>query len=280
MVRARWLLPVMLGLALVAFAPSGAEAQRLGGVSSAVHGGGGGGFHSSGGGGGFRGGYGSYGGYGRGYGGYGYGGGGQLALSPWVSLYFPYYMGYGGVGVRRDAMTPSRAFDGPDVIGIVDVSAGYVFDGVVRGQVSGRIRVAGVVDFEARYGAYFEQTADTIREIGLGRISVAYALVAEDAVQLRIGVAGQLYHDARGAELGFAGLMQLDAYPVAPLVLHLEAAAGALGQASMVDARATVGLQIDRGELYIGYQVFAVNPLSPGGEALHGPILGMRVWLS
>ena len=275
----RWLVPVILGLALLA--PAAASAQRLGGVSSAVHGGGGG-FHSSGGSSGYR--SSGYGYRGGGYGGYGYGGygggGAQIGLSPWVSLYYPYYMGYVGVGVRQSAMAADRTFTAPDVIGIVDASAGYVLDSVVRGQVSARLRLTGIVDFEARYGAYFEQTSDAIRELGIGRVAVVFPFVSEDVVQLRGGVVGQLYHDAVGIELGFAGTLELDAYPVEPLVLRAEVAFGQLGQASMIDARATLGFQIDRGELYLGYQVFAVDPFGRAGDALHGPIAGVRVWIS
>lgn len=274
MKTARWLSPVMLALALLATAPARAAAQRLGAVSSAVHGGGGGGgFHASGGGGGYRGS--SY-----GYGARSYGYGGVQASAPWVPLYFPYYMGYAGVGVRRTAMQPDRTFDGPMVLGIVDASAGYVFDGVVRGQLSGRLRLMNTVDFEGRYGAYFEQTRDAIRELGLGRLAVLFALVDEDVVQLRGGIAGQLYHDAVGIELGYEGVLELDAYPVEPLVLHAELGVGALGQAGMVEGRATVGMQIDRGEIYLGYQVFGVDPFATSAAVLHGPIAGVRVWIS
>lgn len=271
----RLALPLVLGLLFAA--PRPASAQRLGAVSSAVHGGGGGSRGSSGGG------YRSYGGgyrsYGSGYGGYGYGGV-QVGASPWVPLYFPYAMGYTGVGVRQAAMAPGRTFEAPVVLGIVDASAGYVFDGVVRGQVSGRVSVAGAIDFELRYGAYFEQTDDTIRALGLGRLALAIPFVQTEAVQLRGGIAGQLYHDVAGVELGYAGLLELDVYPVSPLVIRAEASVGALGQALMLDGRATLGFQIDRGELYVGYQVFAVDPFVSSTAVLHGPVAGVRVWIS
>ncbi len=271
--RTRCLAPLLV-LGLLSLAPAPALAQRLGAVSSAVHGGG------------SRGSSGSSGSSGSGYrpsggyGGYGYAYGGAQVGVPWVPLFYPYYLGYAGVGLRQTAMQPDRAFTGPDVIGIVDASAGYVFDGVVRGQLSGRVRIAGILDIELRYAPYFEQTHDVIHAIGLGRAAFAYALVADDAVQLRIGAAGQLYHDAAGIEVGLSGLLELDAYPIAPLVIHLEASAGSIGQASMLDGRATLGLQIERGEIYVGYQVFAVDPLGSAGTALHGPVAGVRVWIS
>ncbi len=279
--RTRWLAPVVLVLALLA--PATVSAQRLGAVSGAVHGGGGGGGFGGGGGGGYRGGGYRGGSYSRSYGyGYGYGAGvGQVGyVSPWVSLYYPYYLGYSGAYVRQDSMRAEHTFDGPAVIGIVDASAGYVFDGVVHGQLSGRIRFSDILDIEARYGAYFEQTSDAIRELGIGRLSAAFNIVSEDAFQLRVGGAGLVYHDAAGAELGFAGLVEMDAYPVEPLVLRAEASVGSLGRAVFIDARATVGFQIDRGELYVGYQVFTVDPGQIDGTTLHGPIAGVRVWIS
>jgi hypothetical protein len=285
MTRARWLLSWALGLAVIgALAPAPASAQRLGSVSSAVHGGGGGGFRGGGGGGygGYRGGgYGGYRGYGYGYGGYGYGGGGvQLGVSR-VGLFYPYYMGYAGISVAQTSMQPGHTLTEPDAIGIVDASAGYVFDGVVRGQISGRVRVGNLVDFEARYGAYFEQTDDRIQALGIGRLAFAVAFVNDDAVQLRGGLGGLLYHDAAGVELGYGGLLELDVYPVQPLVLRAEVMGGMLGQAGMLDARGTIGIQIDRGELYVGYQAFLVDSASPAGATvLHGPIAGVRVWIS
>jgi hypothetical protein len=265
---------IVLMLAVAALAPARVEAQRLGAVSSAVHGGGGGGggYRGGGGGGGYRGGY-------RGYG-YGYGGGGYVQTSPWVSLYYPYYFGYTGTIVRQDAIVQGRHFEGPPVIGIVDASAGYVFDGVVRGQVSGRVRITNVMDIEARYGAYFEFTDAAVREIGLGRLAIAFPFVAEETVQIRAGIAGHLYHDVVGPALGYAALMEADIYPTSPLVIHLEGEMGMLGQAFFGDARATVGMQIDRGELYIGWQVFAVDPFTTSSAVLHGPVAGVRVWIS
>lgn len=270
---------VVLVAALAILTPVRASAQRLGGVSSAVHGGGGGGGFRSGGGG-FRTSGSGYGYRGYGYGAYGTRGGAQFSSSPRISLYYPYYLGYTGVGVQQDSIAADRTFEGPSVLGVIDASAGYVFDGVVRGQISGRVRVAGVLDVEGRYGAYFEQTADAIHELGIGRLAIVFPFVREDVIELRGGIAGQIYHDAHGAELGYAGVLEADIYPTSPLVLHLEGSVGALGRAGFVDARASVGIQIERGELYVGYQVFAVDPFAAAGTALHGPIAGIRVWIS
>lgn len=267
MTRASLSVAVLAVLAL-AFAPAPASAQRLGGVSHAVHGGGGG-FRSSG-----STHHGSYGG------GYGYRGAGPQFTSPWIALQYPYAMGYLGPAVREAAIAPDRRFDEPVVLGIVDASAGYVFDGVVRGQVSGRLRVGHILELEGRYGAYFEQTRDAIQALGLGRLAVLFGLVFTDVVQLRVGVLGMLYHDAVGVEGGFGATLELDVYPVEPLVLRAEAAFGQLGQAGMLDARATLGVQIDRGELYVGYQVFAVDSFVTDPIVLHGPVAGLRVWIS
>ncbi len=255
-----------------------AHAQRLGGVSRAVHGDGGGGSssdddHGS-----------SHGSSSRGYGYGGHGvyggsGGGSILGPAWVPLFFPYYLGQSGSYVTEDPSDAERSYAPPDVIGIVDASAGYVFDSVGRGQISGLLRIGGIFDVQLRYGAYFEQTADQIRALGIGRLAAAFALVTTDAVQLRIGGAGLLYHDAAGTELGGAGGVELDVYPAAPLVLRGELYAGALGHAVVIDGRATIGVQIERGELYLGYQVLAVDP-DASGTVLHGPIAGIRIWIS
>ena len=47
----------------------------------------------------------------------------------------------------------------------------------------------------------------------------------------------------------------------------------------VIDGRATLGVQIERGELYVGYQALAVDP-DTAGIVLHGPIAGVRIWIS
>ncbi|MFO0680487.1 MAG: hypothetical protein U0234_00475 [Sandaracinus sp.] len=258
--------------AFLLLAPAGASAQRLGGVSGAVHGGGGGGFGSSGG---RR--SGGYGG-GRGRGGYGYAD--ASFQSPMCALSYPYFMGYPGVGVRQDAIVRERRFEPPTALGIVDASAGYVFDGIVHGQLSATLRFAQLLSLDLRYGAYFEQTVSSeVRALGLGRLAVALSFVSDEVVQFRGGVAVQLYHDVAGVELGYSGQLELDVFPLAPLVIRAELSTGALGQALFGEGRASLGIQIDRGELYLGYRAFGVVGAT-AGDVLHGPIAGVRVWIS
>ena len=284
-------------LALTAFlamtvCATSAEAQRLGRVSATVHGGGGGGGSSASFGassGGYRsyGGYGGYGGYGsQRYGGYGgYGGGGSVRvfdpLAERLQLPFPYAFGYSGVRIARRDESPDRPAGDHSVVGVIDVSAGWVPDDIVRGSLAARVAMPGVLDIELRYGAYFEQVPTGIAALGIGRLGLAFYLVDGDGVQLRGSVGGLLYHDAAGTELGVDGLLELDAYPGESIVVSIEAGAGVLGGGLMVDGRASVGFQLDRGELYLGYQVLGIYPQGGGpGDTLHGPMAGIRVWIS
>ncbi len=259
-------------LAVCAFlllVPAAASAQRLGGVSGAVHGGGGS-FGSSGG----R----SGGGRGHRYGSYGYAT--DSYRSPMRALPYPYVMGYPGVGVREDAIARDRRFEPPAVLGIVDASGGYVFDGIVHGQLSATLRFAQLLSLDLRYGAYFEQTVSSeVRAIGLGRLAAALSFVSDEVVQFRGGVAVQLYHDVVGVEVGYSGQLELDVFLVSPLVIRAELSAGALGQALFGEGRATLGIQIDRAELYLGYAAFGVVGAG-ASDVLHGPIGGVRVWIS
>jgi hypothetical protein len=263
-----------------------ADAQRLGHVSGSVHGGGGfrtgGSFGRSFGG--FRSGYG-YQRYGYGYGGYG----AVVGAAPGVSdplaervqLPYPYALGYVGVRVERRAESPERPIPSPGFLGVLDVNAGWVPDGIVRGSIAARLSVPGTIDVELRYGAYLEQTTSSIAAIGIGRLGLAFYLADTDVVQLRGSVGGLVYHDAAGLAVGADGLLELDLYPGEPITVSVEAGGGVLGGGLLLEGRASFGVQIDRGELYVGYQVLGIFPQNgTAGDVLHGPILGLRVWIS
>ena len=65
----------------------------------------------------------------------------------------------------------------------------------------------------------------------------------------------------------------VDVFPVRPLVLSARMDLGKLGDASVLGARATAGIMMQRFELYGGYQLQRI-----GEHSLRGPLFGLRVW--
>ena len=194
-----------------------------------------------------------------------------------IGLRFPYADGLPGVRVPISRLSPRERT--PLFVGVVDASAAHVIDGIVSGQLSARLRIGGIVGFEARYGAYFEQTAGALDALGIARLALDVTLVGTDGFEMRTGAAILVYHDEAGVEPGYAGSLEMDGYPVAPLVVHADTSFGQLGGAYFVDGRATLGAQIDRGEIYVGYQVLVVGR-GAQSDVLHGPIVGVRIWIS
>jgi len=201
----------------------------------------------------------------------------RAATSVHRRLPFPYALGYSGI--RAIEMGRERRIDCPVVVGILDASAGYVLDDIVRGQLSARLRIAGVIDVEGRYDAYFERTGDAIHGIGLGRIGIGLTMLADDAFELRGGAALLVYQDVAGVEAGYAATAELDVYPIAPLVIRAEASGGQVGAPLFLDVRATLGFQLGRAELYVGYHALFLATETQS-DTLQGPVGGLRIWIS
>lgn len=192
-------------------------------------------------------------------------------------LPFPYALGYSGI--RAIELGRERRIDCPLVVGIVDASAGYVLHDIVRGQLSARLRIAGVIDVEARYDAYFERTGAAIHGIGLARLGLGLTMLTDDAFELRAGAALLVYQDVVGIEAGYAATAELDVYPITPLVLRAEASGGQVGAPLFLDVRATLGLQLGRAELYVGYHALFLATETQS-DTLQGPVGGIRIWIS
>jgi hypothetical protein len=142
-----------------------------------------------------------------------------------------------------------------------------------------RLGVRAWLDTSSRFGAYTGWDRFTERLPGgtddavLGSLMGTLCFVQNSAVQMHLGLGGQGWFDAYRPRGGVVGLYSADVFPVKPLVLSAQAEAGNLNRAFTLRLRGSVGMQLRRGEVFVGYDWLRV-----GGADLHGPLAGLRLW--
>lgn len=136
-------------------------------------------------------------------------------------------------------------------------------------------------EFDAEAGIYredlnAEDRASTGREHDWTTISaahVAYRFAQSQAVSFRIGAGARLLVDRTDTRVGYDFVYGVEAFPVRPLVLSASAGMGTLGDAFVLDLRASLGVVVGAIEILIG-----IERLSVGDAVLAGPTGGIRVW--
>lgn len=151
------------------------------------------------------------------------------------------------------------------------------------GHDFGRVNRLGgrfAVDTGWRFGLttnwdFFRETLPNGRgdEAVLGDVNLTYRLAQNDWLQLHTGLGARLLFDRHNTRAGLNFLYGADLFLAKPLVLSGLVDLGTLNHAYVVRARATLGWQVGRCEVFGGYDVLRV-----GDVHLHGPLLGLRVW--
>ncbi len=156
----------------------------------------------------------------------------------------------------------------------------YVFHGI--GSVGAALRVGFPFGFELHvaYHVYFEPLPDRTDAIALGRIGIAWRILDLDEVQVRLGMAFRQFIDIEGSLMGAETFGGADFFPIEPLVLSLEGGAGNVGEALVLQVRATAGLVAGPIEVYAGWEHVMLQPFGGrAGVSLTGPVFGVRSWL-
>jgi hypothetical protein len=107
----------------------------------------------------------------------------------------------------------------------------------------------------------------------LGDTNLLFRFAQSPKVEMRTGVGFNWLTDDIGSEFGFNFTYGGDWYPINPLIVSSELDWGQVGHASLFHARATVGVQYHRGELYVGYDYLDV-----GNAQLDSWVTGLRFW--
>lgn len=225
-------------------------------------------------------------------GGRGGGGGGEVSLGGrgrrgWWGprRWHPTVVAYGATYAEPAGGYTSSWDEGPDVVlrsmVVPQLEGSYVSGDVGRFTASVRVLLPAPVELHGGYSVYLEPLpVGGVEALALGRLGVAWRVIDEDDVHLRLGGSLRHWQDYAGARFGGEVLAGLEMFPADPLVLGIEAAAGIVGDAWAIDVRATIGAMIDVVEIYAGWHHLALEALNgSGGVELTGPLVGVRLWI-
>lgn len=137
-----------------------------------------------------------------------------------------------------------------------------------------------LVEHESRFGidfkwdSYVEDLGDGwTDELHITDLNLLFRIAESDHYVVRAGVGANFLGDAYGTEAGFNFTAKADVFPIKPIVLSGELDLGTIGDAEMFHLRGKVGVQLDRFEIFGGYDYRTL-----GSVPLQGALVGMQVW--
>jgi hypothetical protein len=151
---------------------------------------------------------------------------------------------------------------------------GYSFHGV------NRVGARFALDTALRFGVasnwdFFQERrpCGCYDELTVGDVNLTYRFAQCDWMGMFVGAGGRVMPDRYDTRAGFNFTYGAEVFPCKPLVLSSSFDLGNLGSASVVRARATVGLIHRHWELFGGYDFYRI-----GAVDLQGPMAGLRLW--
>ena len=203
-------------------------------------------------------------------------------------LPYPYANGRPGYMVRAE---PGAEVDDDTRHGAVRFGAegAYLYEDVWRTSAQLRLMLPRFYT-QLRYDLMLEgptplvdgdlEVHGTVRDrLHFANLELGPQLNAGEHLAVRVGALGVLMFDDRRSlpedptmTPGIGGVIEVDLYPVRPLVLSGRGAVLKLGQTVMFEARATAGVSLNRVEIFAGYDHRQI-----GGVHLGGPTAGVAV---
>lgn len=192
---------------------------------------------------------------------------------------YPYHEGFGQL--RRASVSPECALGPPPLLEPrrfamqTEFEAGYMLRDIVAGTVGARLQMPHRIELSGRISFMEDLKARPHEQALMGTVHLDLRFAQSARVDFRTGAglrAFGLHKPLVGVDLFYA----MDVYARKPIALHVELHAGSLGSAFAAQARAVVGVQLWKLELYAGYDHTVVY----GGKTarLGGPVLGVRAW--
>jgi hypothetical protein len=192
---------------------------------------------------------------------------------------YPYDAGFGQL--RRAPIAPECALDPaapaePRKFAMqTDFEAGYMLRDIVAGTFAARVQMPHRLELAGRISFMEDLKARPHEQALMGTVLLNLRFAQSARVDFRTGAglrAFGLHKPLLGIDLFYA----MDLYARKPLVVHLELHAGSLARAFAAQARAAIGVQIWKLELYAGYDHTVVYGSTTA--RLGGPVLGVRAW--
>jgi hypothetical protein len=193
---------------------------------------------------------------------------------------YPYHDGLGQL--RRVAVTPecagSEAHPLPESRAFAlssDFEASYLLHDIVAGTFAARLQMPYRLELAGRISFLKDLSAKPREQALSGTTHLDLRFAQSATVQFRSGLglrAFSLHKPLYGVDFFYS----MDISSRKPLLVHVELHAGSLGHAFAAQARATIGVQLGKLELYAGYDHTVVFGSSTA--RLGGPVLGLRVW--
>jgi hypothetical protein len=180
-----------------------------------------------------------------------------------------------GESESGERVRPGPPLSGKSVAGQVRVEGGYILGGVYRGGMGGRLMIPGRLEVDLNVNGLAEPLPDgSVDRATFGNAHVGVRFAQNEQVQFRTGLGYQQFADAMGVEPGFDFSYGFDAQLGARLILGISGNLGSAGHAFVGQVRGSLGIMIDRFEIYAGY-----DHISIGDVPLGGPAAGIRAWL-
>jgi hypothetical protein len=173
---------------------------------------------------------------------------------------------------------PDASFNDPDYLkcwsALLQIEDGNDFNGL------NRVGVRAAFDTSLRLGVrsnwdYYEESLGNGRSDHtlIGDTELTFRFAQTDWLRLYAGAGFRAMEDSQTDRWGFNFTYGGDAFPVWPLVLSASIDLGDLGDAFVVDARASAGWAWRNAELFIGYDFRRIGTVN-----LQGMLGGFRIW--
>lgn len=158
--------------------------------------------------------------------------------------------------------------------GRVQVEIGSDFDGLDRTGVGFLIESIGGFGFDFDWDSFTEDLPGGGHdELHLAEFNFLYRVVQTDRSLVRVGIGPAWLGDSYDTDFGINFTLRGDFAPADPWILSGELDLGTLGDAQHVHATGTIGVMLNRCELFGGYDYRRI-----GDAELQGPMMGLRIW--
>jgi len=190
----------------------------------------------------------------------------EIFLAP-----YPYAEGHVGYIVHSDNLgAPPQAWGGRAWF-----EYGMRTDGVERWTGQLLVERASGLGLDVNWNTYLEDLGPGLGHdrLDMGELNLLLGFGRKRRAQWRAGVGFNWLDDAVQTDYGWNTTLQLDVYPVQPLIVSGQVDYGQIRHADMFHGAVTAGVIWRRWELFAGYDYRRI-----GHVDLEGPMFGARVW--